>query len=292
MFSRRHFTILIFRSGGERSIKSVTEENYSSLPQITRAHAEELQILTRDSSERERTSSFLIEGQHLIERALESAPERIKEIIFTDKALQINQPIIKRAEQKNIPCSHVSQKLSERISDTKTPQGIFGVILMPKDREILPETGILLVLDNVQDPGNVGTIIRTASWFGIRHLLLSAECADPYSPKVLRSTQGEIFSTKVGKRGGLENFLRILHKKDWQILAATLTPEACSLYKMPFKSNVALILGSEAHGVSKAILDIADGQIMIPKYGEAESLNVGISAGIILAEIMRKNKAE
>jgi len=266
----------------------------TDLENLTLARAEQFRLLIRDSAERERISSFVIEGPHLIQRALESAPERVKEIIFTDRALEENQTIARLAERKNIQCSHVSQKLSEKISDTKTPQGIFAVVEMPESLGDLPvaptgKTEILLLLDNVQDPGNVGTIIRTASWFGVERIFLSTGCADPYSPKVLRATQGEIFSTKVGKRGGLENFLRILQKKDWQILAATISPAACSLYKMAFKANVVLVLGSEAHGVSQPILDLCDGQIMIPKYGEAESLNVAMSAGIILSEIMRKS---
>jgi len=256
---------------------------------LTRARAEELRLLIRDSAERERTSSFVIEGPHLIQRALESAPERVKEIIFTEKALEENRTVHNQAERKKIHCFHISQKLSEKISDTKMPQGIFAVVEMPDEDMNFPPAGILIALDDVQDPGNVGTIIRTASWFGVERIFLSTGCADPYSPKVLRATQGEIFSTKVGKRGGLENFLRILQKKDWQILAATISPAACSLYKMAFKANVALVLGSEAHGVSKRVLDLCDGQIMIPKYGEAESLNVAMSAGIILSEIMRKS---
>jgi TrmH family RNA methyltransferase len=255
---------------------------------VTRARAEELRLVVREPSERERTSSFVIEGPHLIERAFESVRGRIKELIVTEHAREVHHAILLRAERKGILVSHVTQKFAERISDTKTPQGIFAVIALPDDDEVLPESGIIVVLDNIQDPGNVGTMIRTASWFGVEHVYLSEECADPYSPKVLRATQGEIFSTKVGKRGGIENFLRILQKKDWQIISATVDPEACSLYKMAYMPNVALVFGSEAHGVSPEILKVSDGQIIIPKYGNAESLNVATSAGIVLSELMRK----
>lgn len=260
----------------------------SGLPPIARAQAEALRSLVRDASERNATSSFVIEGPHLIERAFESAPKLIKEVIFTEEAFTANPSIAKLAAQKKTPCYHVSSKLSERISDTKTPQGIFALVAMQNVESDLPHSGVVIALDDVQDPGNVGTIIRTSAWFGVRQILLSKECADPYSPKVLRATQGEIFSIKVGNRGDLTNSLRILQKKGQQIVAATIEPAACLLYKMAFSENVVLVFGSEAHGINRDILSLADGQIMIPKFGQGESLNVATSVGIILSEVMRK----
>ena len=117
---------------------------------------------------------------------------------------------------------------------------------------------------------------------------MSEDCADPYSPKVLRATQGEIFSTSVGDRGGLRKNLLYLHDNGFQLLGATLDQSACLLYKMAFASNVVIILGSEAHGIRKEILSIIDEQIIVPKFGQGESLNVATSAGIILSELMRK----
>ena len=260
------------------------------MPPIARAQAEALRNLVREASERNATSSFVIEGPHLIERALETAPERIRQIVFTEEGLIRNQGIAMQAGRRKITCYHVSPKLAERISDTKSPQGIFAVISMPENESDLPEAGVVIALDDVQDPGNIGTIIRTAAWFGIRHILLSHECADPYSPKVLRATQGEIFALKVGKRGDLMNSLRILQKKGQQIVAATVEPSACLLYEMSFSPNTVLVFGSEAHGVSTEILKLADGQIIIPKFGQGESLNVATSVGIILSEVLRKQR--
>jgi TrmH family RNA methyltransferase len=258
------------------------------IEKITQARVDELRLLIREPSERRRLSSFIVEGPHLIERALESSSERVKEIIFTEKAYEKFHDLILRSERKGIPCYSISEKQAGRVSDTQSPQGIFGVISMPIDVDTIPNEGVIVALDTVQDPGNVGTIIRTAAWFGAKQILLSTECADPYSQKVLRATQGEIFSTKVGNRGELINSLRILQKKDWQIVAATVDPAACSLYKMVFTKKVVFILGSEAHGISTSILDLSDGQIIVPKFGQGESLNVATSAGIILSEIMRK----
>jgi len=264
----------------------------SGMPPIARAHAEALRGLIREASERSATSSFVIEGPHLLERAFESAPERIKEVIFTEEAITANPAIVISAAKKKISGYKVSAKLAERISDTKEPQGIFAVVSMPKKETSFPNKGIIIALDDVKDPGNMGTIIRTAAWFGVKQLLLSNECADPYSPKVLRATQGEIFSIPVGDRGGLTNSLRILQKKGWQIVAATIEHSACLLYEMAFAPNLVLIFGSEAHGVSRTIQSLCDGQIIIPKFGQGESLNVAISVGIILSEVMRRKRDE
>ena len=260
----------------------------SGLPPLARAHADELRNIVREASDRNATSSFVIEGPHLIERAFETAPDRIKEVIFTEEALEANPALLKSAARKGITSYQVSAKLSERISDTKSPQGIFAVVTMPQKDDVLPNDGILIALDGVQDAGNVGTIIRTAAWFGVKRIFLSSECADPYSPKVLRATQGEIFSVSVGNRGDILQNVVSLQKKGFQIIAATLETSACLLYKMAFAPNTVLVFGSEAHGIRKEILGIAVGQIIVPKFGQGESLNVASSVGIILSEVMRK----
>ena len=260
----------------------------SGLPPLARAHADELRSLVREASVRNATSSFVIEGPHLIERAFETAPDSLNEVIFTEEALAANPALLKIASRKGITCYQVSAKLSERISDTKSPQGIFAIVSIPEKNEVFQNDGILIALDDVQDPGNVGTIIRTAAWFGVNRIILSSECADPYSPKVLRATQGEIFSVAVGNRGGLYENVVSLQKKGFQIVAATLETSACLLYKMVFAPKTVLVFGSEAHGIRKEILSIADWQIIVPKFGQGESLNVATSVGIILSEVMRK----
>ncbi|MDP4230003.1 MAG: RNA methyltransferase [Bacteroidota bacterium] len=258
------------------------------MPPLERAQAESLRSLVREASERAASSSFVIEGPHLLERAFESAADRIKEVVFTEEALLSNSALAKRAQRKGISIFRATPKLAEKISDTKTPQGVFAVISMPSQTDALPDKGVVIALDDVQDPGNVGTIIRTASWFGASRILLSTGCADPYSPKVLRATQGEIFGVAVGNRGDLRQNIVFLQKRGFQVVAATVEPSACLLYKMAFDQNVVLIFGSEASGISKPILGLADGQIVIPKYGLGESLNVATSAGIVLSEVMRK----
>src|SRR5947208_1456573 len=117
---------------------------------VTKSRAEELRNLLRQSADRNRASSFVIEGPHLIERAFESAPRRIKELVFTDEAFAAHPGIAALGQKRNIPSFHVSGKLAERISDTKTPQGIFAVIAMPAKNDQLPEKGVVVALDDVQ----------------------------------------------------------------------------------------------------------------------------------------------
>ena len=262
----------------------------SGLPPLARAHAEALRNLVREASERNTSQTFVIEGPHLLERAFESASARIKEILFTNQALEAYPSLAKRAERKNISTYLVADKLAERISDTKSPQGIFAVMAMSDSQITLEEDSLVMALDGVQDPGNVGTIIRTAAWFGVRHIFLGSGCADPYSSKVLRATQGEIFVVSVGQRGELRSSLLSLQHKGFQVLAATIDSSAGSLYKTSFAKKIVLVFGSEAHGVGKQILGMADGQIIIPKFGQGESLNVATSVGIMLSEVMRKRQ--
>jgi len=260
------------------------------MPPLARAHAEALRNLVRDASDRKSSSTFVVEGPHLLERAFEAAPERIKEVIFTEEAVKDFPSFLKRAERKKISSYIVSEKLAGRISDTKSPQGVFAVIEMPEDGAILYDDCVVLALDDVQDPGNVGTIIRTAAWFGVQHIFLSSNCADPYSSKVLRATQGEIFTVSVGQRGDIRSSVLALQHKGFQVLAATIDASAGSLYKMAFAQKVVLVFGSEAHGVSKQILSLADGQIIVPRFGQGESLNVATCVGIMLSEVIRKRQ--
>ncbi|MEI8133815.1 MAG: RNA methyltransferase [bacterium] len=259
---------------------------------ITRSHADELRTLVRDSAEREATRTFVIEGPHLLQRASEDAPHLVRELIVTEKALEVYSDLIQLFARKKVGIQVASPKLAELISDTKSPQGIFAVVEMPDADESESPGDIVIALDDVQDPGNVGTIIRSAAWFGAEQVYLSDGCADPYSPKVVRATQGEIFSVSVGNRGRLLEKLVYLHSKGYQVVCATLEQSACSLYEMTFATKMVIVFGSEAHGVSNAILQMADAKLVIPKYGAGESLNVAMSAAVILSEIARKRSTK
>jgi TrmH family RNA methyltransferase len=259
----------------------------SQPPQLARSEAEHLRALVRESSERTASGCFVIEGPHLLERALESAPGDIRSAYFTHEALESFSMLRRKLEKQKIEIVVISIKQSERIADTKTPQGVFAVITISTQRN-RSDDNCVIILDGVQDPGNVGTIIRAAAWFGIRQLIVGNNSADPYAAKTLRSTQGEIFSVNCESVGDLVRTVASLKSDGYRILTTTLDPAACSIYREEFSAKVVIVFGSEASGVSPALGKLADMSLTIPKFGSGESLNVAMSAAIIFAERARR----
>ena len=222
---------------------------------------------------------FIAEGLRLCE---EVPPAQIEFGFFTRDFL-----LEKRARNlverlKNL--EEVSPTTMEKISDTQTPQGILLVVRQEFStlEEVLAKK-IIVVLDGVQDPGNVGTILRTATAFDCSMILLDGS-AEIFNPKVVRSSMGAIFYMPIVKMRR-EDFLTL---RGVEILAAALDSSAEIYYRHDFnKKQIAIVFGSEATGVSKKILNTA-GKIFIPMNGHAESLNVATSAAIILSEAVRQ----
>lgn len=256
------------------------------LPPVTRKQAEELRGLVRDASLRRESKTFVIEGAHLIERALESAPKRIERVLHTESFASAHTSLFARIGKHKIPKQQITSALAERVSDTKSPQGVFAVVTFTPS-ESFYSRDIIIALDHVSDPGNLGTILRTAAWFGIEEVLLSPGCADCYSPKVLRSTQGEIFSVTVSHPESLPSAIEAGKKLGYKILATTLSESAGSIYREKFENKCIVVFGSEAHGVSPEVLGIADHEVIIPRSGAGESLNVAQSAAVVLSQIQR-----
>lgn len=253
-----------------------------TLPTLHKRDADRLYDLVRHSSSRKDEGSFVVEGPHLLERALESIPERIRLLAITHEAALQNAKLMTQSAKHRVRSFVITNKTAERISDTRTTQGVFAEIAMPA----VPNrsSGLHLALDRIQDPGNLGTIIRTAAWFDVHTIALSAGSVDCYNPKVLRSTQGEIFS--VGIREGIDLLAECKEVKNHggRIVAATSSEDAGSLYDIDFSDNITFVFGSEAHGVELSVEQFADETVTIPRFGSGESLNVATSVGIILAE--------
>ena len=256
---------------------------------LTDSQSKHIRELLRAASARREYNEFIIEGPHALEVALAKRPELIQQVIFTEAATERYPKLQISCFTKKIHLFSLPAKLASRISETEEPQGIFAVLKIP-DRASSSIGDFALALDSVQDPGNVGTIIRTAAWFGVKSLIFGEGTADPYAPKVVRSTQGALFEVNIETKANLGERLKKLQSDGWKIVATTLESKARSLYNIPIPQKTVLLLGSEAHGVSDELLRIADDQIIIPRYGEGESLNVATSAAIILAEFRRRAK--
>ncbi len=181
----------------------------------------------------------------------------------------------------------VREQLFKKISGTETPQGILAVVEKKKYdiEKVLRQKGIFVICDNLQDPGNIGTIIRTAEAFSCKGIFLSKNSADAYSDKVVRSTMGAIFNIPVFQECDIVSLVKILKEKNIRTCALALDGSRnLSKYKVGTDS-VAIIVGNEAKGISPEVLNIVDDKIKIEMTGKAESLNAAIAAGITLYKV-------
>lgn len=168
-----------------------------------------------------------------------------------------------------------------KVSTLVTNDAAIAVVNMP-EQQMLPVSGLVLVLDGVSDPGNLGTIIRVADWYGISQIVLSQECADPYNPKTISATMGS-FARVATIRANLSEYLPSL---TMPIYGAYLGGE--SLHSTQFNGDLALVMGSESHGISQQLAEFITHRVTIPAFGGAESLNVAMATGIILDNIKRQ----
>lgn len=227
-------------------------------------------------------NKFIVEGKKSVLEGLDSSYEC--EIIFiTNKFHEENEDTIVKIAKKKKKIETMKQKDFQKVSTTETPQGIAAVFIKPRleySKTNLANDKIIVTLDNISDPGNLGTIIRNCDWFGIKNILLSESIVDYTNPKVIRSSMGSVFHLNL-----FENFNEILLnnlKNDgFEILCADTEGENVFIYQSEKKKI--LILSSEAHGPSKEIEKICDKKICIPKIGNAESLNVASASAVILA---------
>ena len=246
---------------------------------------------------RRESGLFLVEGARLCSELI-PAKARV-EIVLVAEGRDPGGALGKQAAQLAAAGAEVLQaplRDFERISDTVNSQGILAAA---RWEDIAPEAlrfgdpsrtsgpagrATVLALDAVSDPGNVGTVIRTAAWFGVSAVLLGEGCADLLNPKTVRATMGGIFQLPICRDVKLEDESARLKQLGFRITAATMdgSPDWPDWAKNP---RSALILGSEARGVSEGLLRLADQRITIPRRGAGESLNVAVSAGILLSAL-------
>lgn len=234
-------------------------------------------LLTR--REREKKNSYLIEGFHLIEEAFQFQEKDVVQII-------VREDIVDDSDFTELPIDYdqltvVSEEVAEEISDTETNQGIFAVLNI--DKAAFPEeiSGPFLLLDGVQDPGNVGTMIRTAAAAGFQGVFLGAGTVDLYNPKTLRSAQGSHFHLEIYE-GALEDFILKFKKNNLPVLGTALNLEAQSYKEIEIDIPFALMVGNEGAGIRDELLGFIDTNVYIPMKGNTESLNVAIAASILM----------
>ena len=235
---------------------------------------------------------FLLEGWRALREALNS-PSAIEMVVMQPRYLldPDYQKIISEIRARRIPLKEGSELEFQKIADTVHSQGVVALVRQQEhrlDEPAFKRGSLLLALDAVADPGNLGTVLRSAAWFGVDGVLLGKGSVELYNEKVVRSTVGALFHMPVVEGVELEQVLPSLKQEGFLIVAAS--GAAPTVYtEMPVRSKIVIVLGSEAHGVGKGILKEAEMVVKIPRYGNAESLTLGVACGILLAYI-RGNK--
>lgn len=236
---------------------------------------------------RQQQGLFLAEGLRTVEEAVRYGA--VQSIFYTAIEDDRTRAVLEEAAAKQIKLVCVSDKVLKKITDTETPQGIIAVCEMRSKRldDFLASGKMLLVLDRVTDPGNIGTMLRTADAAGVGGLLLLQGCADIYAPKTVRASMGSLFHLPVLSGLSEELFVQAARKAGYELLVTCLDG-ADNLYKADLKGRLAFVMGNEANGVSPALLAAADKRVFIPMQGRAESLNVAMAAGIVMFEALRQ----
>lgn len=241
----------------------------------------------KDKKYRDMANQYMIEGIKIVGEAIqEKAP--IQQIILCDDC-EKNETIPKDLmyEIAKYECIYVTEKIFKYLSEVQTPQGILAIIEKNnQDTEIDYTQDIIVALDDVQDPGNLGTILRTVDSVGLTQILVSKGTADSYNPKVVRSTMGAIFRVNIIECEDLKQTLKEAKKHKFKIVVSSLQTEN-TIYDIDYNRKV-IIIGNEANGVEKEIQDMSDEQIRIPMIGKTESLNASVATGIILYEYVRQ----
>ena len=241
----------------------------------------------KDKKERDISNEYMIEGIKLVKEAIQEKAN-IKQIILCDdceKTENISKELM--YEIAKYDCIYVTTKVFKYLSEVQEPQGILAVVEKNNiDKEIDYTQDIIVALDDVQDPGNLGTILRTVDSIGVTQILVSKGTADSYNPKVVRSTMGAIFRIKIIECEDLAQTLKEIKKHKFKIVVSSLQTEN-SVYDIDYNKKV-IIIGNEANGVEAHIQEMADEKIKIPMLGKTESLNASVATGIILYEYVRQ----
>lgn len=224
---------------------------------------------------RDKEGVFLAEGPKLVKEIIMSKNAEVKYLYALNEWIGQNAGLLSQ-----IDFTEVKEPELERISLLKTPNQVLAVFKKFESKEPVPGGKITLILDSIQDPGNLGTIIRIADWFGISQIICSHECADAYNPKVVQATMGSI--ARVGvfytdlpgwlkKQRGIRIYAALLDGKDVTGMN-------------PIKEGL-IIFGNESRGIEEGLMEFVNEKITIPKKGNAESLNAAVAAGIILSHL-------
>lgn len=225
---------------------------------------------------------FIVEGKRLV---LEGLNSRIvcNNIILSNLFAEKEKEFVAFLNDNKLKFSTVTQKEFDIISSTKNPQGVAAVFEIPSKKELDFNDELVICLENISDPGNVGTILRTCDWFGVNTVFLSNDCADVYNPKVLRASMGAVFNLTICDNINLVETFTLLKSKLYKIYIADM--HGADYRELKMKDKIVITFCNEAFGPSEKIKQISHESITIPRKGKIESLNVSAAAAVIISHL-------
>ena len=246
------------------------------------------QKLSSSKKERLQYGLFVLEGLRIVLDALREE-SGITQLILTEKARERFGEELLQADLRNTRTIVISNELGNRIASTESTQGVFAMCRIPIQRKvqsILRDGGKYLVLFGLQDPGNVGMMIRTADALGIDGVILSGSC-DLYSPKVIRSTMGSVFRMNIAVENDTETLFAELEQAGAVTSAAVIDKDAVPVTECDFTGTQAVFIGNEGNGLPADIAQRCTRRVIIPMHGNINSLNAAMAAGILMWELKR-----
>ena len=254
----------------------------------------------KEKKYREEQKLYVVEGIKLVKEAIQENAD-IDTIIISvgadaytrhidavkGRALTASKSVHLDIENiNNYNCIYVTENVFKYVSNVENPQGLMALIKISEEDTIDYNEDLILVLDGIQDPGNLGTIIRTADSVGLKQIIVSRDTVDSFNPKVVRSTMGAVYRVKIIRSDNLLVTLKMIKENGFKVYATDLKTDN-NIYNIEL-NKTAIIIGNEANGVSKEIIETVENKVKIPMLGKTESLNASVATGVILYEYLRK----
>ena len=241
----------------------------------------------KEKKYRDEYGEYIIEGTKLINEAIAENLD-VKTIIVCDNCKSEAIKPNSMYEIAKLNCIYADEKVFNTITEVKSPQGILAVVGKNiKEKRIDYNEDLIVILDDIQDPGNLGTILRTVDSAGLKQIIVSKKSGDIYNSKVIRSTMGAIFRVNVIESDDLISTIKEIKKHKFTVATTSLDTDQ-SIYDINYKKT-AIVIGNEANGVSKEVQEISDKKIKIPMLGKTESLNASVATGIVIYEYVRQH---
>ncbi|NLK21256.1 MAG: RNA methyltransferase [Epulopiscium sp.] len=251
-------------------------------------HIKWLMGIQKNKRQRNKEKLFVIEGIKIVEEI--PRDWEIDSVFVSSSFKKENEKLLRELFLKKDIIIEVSDKIFDKIADTTTPQGILAVCKQKTftlEKVITKRNGFYIVLEDIKDPGNLGTIIRTGDAAGVDGIFLTKECVDLYNPKVIRSTMGSIFHLPILIDIDMDELIKQFTTSNVSVLSAHLKGKRYP-YDCDLKAGIAILIGNESSGIKDTTAKKTDILVKIPMPGKAESLNAAMAAGILMYEVIRQ----